>query len=305
MDRPDVRQTTWVGLAATAGVVATVAILLGPAPGRAQNLVGRCYEVHHETWAPAVALDADSILLGLPSRVRFTEEPPLRGLEGDRVLAVAPGAVPSVHSVRAWRVVGDSVRTVWTNGFSGVRGAFGLSGDTLAGEVQSFWDFERTRQSASARLEPVACEAPHDLGLVTSPSLPRTVALADGRRIELGASLSTVPGVEEGRGRLSRYIRGAEVFGARADEIRITPNSTGTIRLVVIRFSDAVDEDALFTTLGERFGPAPLGERSGGETADSSVLWGDRWTRITYRSSVTTDGRRSVWLMLSDPSIAR
>lgn len=290
------------------GILAVVCAVIGSAPVAAQGLVGVCFDVEHGEWSPALELGEDSIYLGLPSRVRFDEEAARGRASSDAFsLEVAPGALPSVHEIRQWSTSGDSIDVVWSNGFSGVRGSFRRAEGTLHGMVRSFWDFGRTSQSAPARLIPVACDTPHDPERGTQRFVPRVVDLSDGRRLQLGAPISEISGLESGRGRLSRYIRGAEVFGVpNVPEIRLTPTENGLVRLLVIRFPVELDFDGLVTSLVEALGPGAGGELSATETLEYwSLGWQNRTTRLVLSKSRRPGDEWYYSLMLSDPSMPR
>jgi hypothetical protein len=128
-------------------------------PTRVADMAG-CYDLRLGEWSPPLALGGDTVFLQPPSRIALDST--MGTVRGGRVrgyaLRPAPGARQSVHRYAYW-TVGDSLRVqlVWTNGFSGVRMLLQPQGGTLRGTAESFWDFDRPKQTTKAVASPVAC----------------------------------------------------------------------------------------------------------------------------------------------------
>lgn len=272
----------------------------------AQEVAGRCFELEHAEWTPAVDVGLDSIYMGLPSRVRFGSDPAGTLLSGDASsLDVPEGALPSVHDIHHWVGRPDSLFLLWSDGFSGVRGSFSRSEGVLEGMVESFWDFPRPRQSALARLVPVPCSAPHEPERVRQRLLPRFVELGDGRRFELGSPISGVPGLDAGRGRLPRYARDVVVFGAEVAEVRITPTEDGLIKSMHFQLAPELDEEAFIARLEDELGPGLRADSPGSGPMELEVLsWQNRTTSYTFSKSRRQGGPWEYRLTITDPSMS-
>lgn len=113
-----------------------------------------CFELRRAAWQPQLEIGIDTIFSTPPGTVRFSRVQNSGFLARDeqrsyRVLP-ANGASMYVDGPGFWSPISgvDSLSIVWTNGFSGVRLKLGVSGDTLRGVAETFWDFGRTPQTA-------------------------------------------------------------------------------------------------------------------------------------------------------------
>ena len=271
-------------------------------PLAAQDMVGRCFDLDRGEWVPEMDVGADSVSMTLPSRVEFTGDPAPGPRRGGFKLEPAQGALASPHEIRLWDRKGDTVSVVWSNGFSGVRGEFTEEEDLLSGTVRSSWDFERPTQTARAWLRPVSCDAPHERDVSERP-VPRAFILGDGRRLEVGARLDSIPDLETGRGELTRYVRDVDLFGVPdVPEIRISPTRSGQIYVVIARLPDGLDETALVSRLVSELGSAA----NGATTLEGERMeWHNRTTWLTLTRGQLTDGGTYYSLSLRDPTLGR
>jgi hypothetical protein len=93
-------------------------------------------------------------------------EPPER-LELSGELSTEPLARESARSVRIvgslsrlwgwWPVEGGGIRLVWGSGFSGVEVLLAKVDIGYGGTAQTFWDFGRPSQTATASMLPASC----------------------------------------------------------------------------------------------------------------------------------------------------
>ena len=137
-----------------------VAAALAPAEAAGQeraappDLLG-CYAVSLGSWKPDIPLGGDTIYLVLPSRIELT----------DRAAQVGGWQIRQLMQPNerlrfaSWAVEGDEVRLWWSNGFSGARVVLTRRGNLLAGEAETYWDFQRETQRATVDAEPVECAA--------------------------------------------------------------------------------------------------------------------------------------------------
>ena len=118
-----------------------------------------CFRVELQPWRPVIRLGNDTVYTTPPIRVEIRGDRVTDGLDRRGYLVrPAPGVVKSVHTFAHVQARKDSVFLVWSNGFSGVTMALEARVDTLTGQAESFWDFDRQRQRAPARLVRVQCQ---------------------------------------------------------------------------------------------------------------------------------------------------
>jgi hypothetical protein len=159
--------------------VAGLALLaLAPACGgvhRFATLEGACFDVT-VGWHD---LRRDSLELLPPPRVRLDTTVARTGSPRRRVTE-APGTLPSIHWIASWREIApDSLEMGWSTGFAGVILRLPMSGDTLRGVAESFYDAgEGSRAPAMAVHIP--CSAPVPPAFRRRRSSPLTVPLLDG-----------------------------------------------------------------------------------------------------------------------------
>ncbi len=104
-------------------------------------------------------LGEDTIFSTPPSRIEVLPTKGAKGFEsrGWRVVP-APGTTRSVHGFAYLTPLkADSVRIAWSTGFSGLTLRLAIKGDSLGGQAETFWDFDRPHQTANATLTRVAC----------------------------------------------------------------------------------------------------------------------------------------------------
>lgn len=279
-----------------------IAGLLGalcfPTPSAAQFQPPACMDLSLGAWTPAMEVGADSLYLAPPPRVyfdtvRFTRGASVAG--DDRRLVPAPGALPSVHRIAAWRRAADgTIEVMWSNGFSGLQGALRREGDTWIGEVRSFWDFDRPVQVAQVSGEVVSCESPLPLENRLRYSLIRGIRFEQGDSLQLGEPL--LPGHD---GLLQRarftYAYRQKVSGhfVGADSVRATVNEIGRVRDIRLRMPIPCGQ--LAARLEERVG-APTSSSQGPPV--SMISWFSRNVSLTLVAA----GSGACGVMLRDPS---
>ena len=146
----------------TLGLTLVLSLTLARQP-RPQDSLPRaligCWTVSLEAWRPVMRLGADTIFSTPPKTI---EIPAVRGTAsfeaGGWIVRPAPGVRPSIHRFSYLVFVApDSVRIVWTTGFSGLTMRLGLKGGSLRGTAETFWDFGRPPQVAQATLTHARC----------------------------------------------------------------------------------------------------------------------------------------------------
>lgn len=144
-------------------VCAALACMACDAVAQAPLSLAGCYDLHLGEWGPGPLPGADSLYMALPPRIRLDTLPAQGWMSrtGAYQAGPAPGAMPSVHDIVNWEpIAGDSIRVIWSTGFSGVTLVFAHDEDVLVGRAESFWDYPRAHQRAEARAVPVSCTAP-------------------------------------------------------------------------------------------------------------------------------------------------
>jgi hypothetical protein len=144
-----------------ATIAASLLAALGVAAGRLTAQAagpGHCYEVQLGPWAPQLALGADTAFSVPPRRFHVDARPDSTLGRTAYPVRALPGAGGPVHSRGQWSVVRpDSVRVVFTTGFSGVVLQLSQDGTTWVGVASTFWDFPRQEQNAPVTLVPTGC----------------------------------------------------------------------------------------------------------------------------------------------------
>ena len=112
----------------------------------------------------------------VPPRIEFAG--PFRGFadpDTSRIQIVVPeGALPSVHSMKWGRIVGDSLNLVFSTGYAGVKAVLGWTVDRWVGAARTFVDFGPPFEfdAGSIGLFPVRCDSPPpvrcDAGFITA-----------------------------------------------------------------------------------------------------------------------------------------
>jgi hypothetical protein len=120
----------------------------------ARQLKG-CWSVHIGRWSsqedrPWVAT---SEFLQPPARVELSDVPYNGGWKVNRL----PGT-SQTHRFALYTSIGqDSLRFVWSTGFSGLTAVVVIRGDSLVGQAKSFWDYTRSFETAPIVLVRAIC----------------------------------------------------------------------------------------------------------------------------------------------------
>ena len=125
-----------------------------------ENIQG-CYELTLSAWRPNLDLGEDAAFLTPPHRIQLFAERDTQDWEFERyVVKPAPGVEPSMHSASFWwPKSSQSIKILWTTGFSGLVMVLKIEATDLRGEAKSFWHFPRTRQTADVIARKVGCQA--------------------------------------------------------------------------------------------------------------------------------------------------
>ena len=143
---------------------ASVALLLCAVHAHGQG--GRtsavhCYSVTLAPWRPANDLGEDAIFVQPPRRIRVetTRDTSLLVAKGSTAYFVYALDAPPVHKSGSWQVISaDSVKLVFSTGYSGLAISLHRQGSAFVGTAETFWDFPRARQTAAATLHEYPCQ---------------------------------------------------------------------------------------------------------------------------------------------------
>ena len=286
-------------------LLVTLFVSVGAASLAGQAIPGACFEVEHGEWAPPADLGADSILVLLPSRIRFTDSPSRGNLRpGSFQLEVASGALGSVHAVRGWSESGDTIFLVWSNGYSGVGGALRREGSDLRGTLRTFWDYKDEAQSAEALLRRVGCNAPHPGPTEAVIPIPRSVTLEDGRELRLAEELERLEGPVESRSETLAYITEVRVEGVGlVGEVLLRINSGGQLRGLRFEFPSEAAYGRWLESMVQLLGPPSDSDLTRGEHFMEMRVWRSRNTALSLARFSREDGSIGHSLSLSDWSL--
>jgi hypothetical protein len=130
--------------------------------GRAQAptpAITGCYGVDLGAWQPHVDVGDDTVEVMPPPQVVLLADSGTVSFEGRGYLVrPVPGTPPSVHRWSYWRQLRpDSVYVAWTTGYAGLTMRLQIGDSVMTGTAQTFWDFPREMQTASAKLTRIRC----------------------------------------------------------------------------------------------------------------------------------------------------
>lgn len=170
-----------------------------------------CYELVLSEWRPDMHLGRDAVFITPPPRVQLFAEKGTQGWESERyIVKPASGVKPSIHRGSYWLPTSsDSIKIVWTTGFSGLVMGLKIEGGDLHGQAETFWDFTRERQTADVTAHKVACEAirnpdePARTECQDDKTQPKVVAGEGWGPVRIGAAIKTVDALL-GEGQSSR-----------------------------------------------------------------------------------------------------
>jgi hypothetical protein len=82
-------------------------------------------------------------------------------LDSGGALGPAPRVWPTIHRLNYWELdsLSDSLRLVFSTGFSGVRLTLAPAGDSLTGHADDFRNFTHLSDRAAAMLRRVSCDS--------------------------------------------------------------------------------------------------------------------------------------------------
>lgn len=128
-----------------------------------RGVTDSCYYLTHGPWS-AIPVAGDEDFIEFPRRVRFTSLFARLDFLGDSVkmdlLSLEPAQRGHGPGPGHWLPLRsrDSLEIVWTGGMSGVYAHLRLSGDSLSGFAESFWDYSAPTQRATVHGRRVECQ---------------------------------------------------------------------------------------------------------------------------------------------------
>jgi hypothetical protein len=170
-----------------------------PELAKPENIQG-CYELTLSAWRPNLNLGEDAVFVTPPRQIQLFAERGTQGWESEGyVVKPAPGVKPSIHRGSYWLPKSSqSIKIVWTTGFSGLTMILKIEGTDLHGEAQSFWDFPRRQQKADVVARKVECKAaatsvaPSPVDCQVGEGQPKIVAGEGWGPVRIGAASKTV-----------------------------------------------------------------------------------------------------------------
>jgi len=124
-----------------------------------------CYDLTLSPWFPEMKLGEDEEFITPPTRIQLFAERGTDFLETNGyIVRPAPGVKPSIHRSSYWMPKrSKSIEIVWTTGLSGLTMVLKTSdAEVLHGKAQTFWDFDRKKQTAEVVARRVECEKKQD-----------------------------------------------------------------------------------------------------------------------------------------------
>jgi hypothetical protein len=274
-------------------------LLKGPLaawPVAAQTKVAGCFDLELGPWQPPLP-GADSIFLGLPPRIEldtihgedyFTQS---RGF----ALRPAPGAMPSVHRHTYWNWISpDSIRLVFSTGFSGLSMRLAVKERELVGIAQGFWDFPREQQASQVVATRVGCEAPLPENARARYQFPRGVLLDIGDSVRIGLPVpSDRLKTETVRERSIRILnRPAGLFeGAEAIEVFVTQE--GIVRNIRLTYPEGADYPQILSRLEASLGRPTWTSSLDLKTSSLKSVtsaWSGRMIDLSVNATLRPDG---------------
>ena len=272
-------------------------------PGPTRTFPG-CYDVVIGPWEAVAGNHSDSIYHAPPSRIILDSLPRLRPrFDGERLIRVAPYALPSIHEITTWTIVEDTLVLGFSTGFTGFVARIPLSSNYLRGRASTFTDVEPSpHYSADFELVKVDCDTPPSPSIDDQRFVFRSLELLNGTELTLAQEMVYDPSWRRKDGKVSAWIDGV---GTRrfptAQEIRVSPTRQGLISVFVLRLDPVTPFDALVSQLEKELGP-PV-QRSVNAPSDMEsefVHWGNRTTSVGLNRSRVSGGEWSISVVLSD-----
>lgn len=219
-------------------------------------------------------------------------------MEGSFHAQPAPGSLPTPHSVTDWTPVSaDSLKIIWTSGFTGTVGRFAGHGDTLEGQLRTSTDAPpHPKYRAEATLARVPCSAPPEVPASAAAPGLWFVPLEGGDTVHLGRLLpeELIDRPGENAYRIAGTPTG--IF-AGARDVRAQLTRGGAVADIQLSYPSDVSIDSLVAAFQDTLGsPASDERQSWGRT---EVLWLTKTTTLELRRS---DGE--TYVDLERPGVA-
>ena len=249
-----------------------------------------CYDLEVGEWSPP--FQGGDSLYGLPPRMLLDTTElsarlnPFRD-EGASVLARAPGAMPSSFEMSSWKLLNDSLRLIWGNGFSGVVVLLPARSGRLVGHLQTYSDnVVGPPKTARITATPVSCSAPLSKEAAFSYPFVRGIAFARADSLLVGEPLPASLTVQPGSARSYRIMtRPADLY-APATLVSATLSEDLRVREIHVWFPPAANYDQIIEQL-VALNDAPTSQQNR-KNANGRLIRGASWSSRTI--SITVNG---------------
>ena len=194
----------------------------------------------------------------IPRRIEFAG--PFRGWDASDTLrteiVVPEGALPSVHSIMAGQIVGDSLHVGFSTGYGGVSAVLGWTGDRWVGSAQTSVDVGPPFEFDAGPIEitPVSCDSPPPVPVDVMLPIARSVELEGGLVITLGEPLPEALGTSAGRGSLTNVTGRATGLLAGTDSIAVRVVERWGVTQIRLHYTDPGAYSSVETRLRRAYG---------------------------------------------------
>ena len=222
-------------------------------------------------WAKVRTLpdqSVDSVFSEIPPRIQFAGPFRDSGEPGDRFarrtrIVVPEGALPSIHTLMAGEMVGDSLKLVFSTGHGGLRVMLERSGNRWAGIGYTFEDIEPVEVYARPiELIPAGCDSPPPASIDAMVPIVRSVKLEGGLAITLGEPLPEALETTPAHGNIVKVTGRTAGLFAGTDSIEAAVGRQGVTH-IWLYYSDP----GVYSNLESRFrGAYGVPEQMGGQT---------------------------------------
>lgn len=268
-----------------------------------------CFDVVIGPWEGAVGIQPDSIYYAPPSRIVLDSLPsPWPRSQGERLIRVAPDALPSIHEIASWTITNDTLILGFSTGFTGFVARIPLSTDHIKGRASTFTNVEPSpHYSADFELVAVDCDTPPSPSIEDQRFLFRSLELLDGTELRLAQEMVYDPSWRRKEGKVSAWIDG---IGTRrfptAQEIRVSPTRQGLISVFVLRLDPDTPFEALISRLEQELGsPVERSVQTRSNIESEFVHWGNRTTSLGLNRSRFPGDEWHISVVLSDRRLGR
>jgi hypothetical protein len=207
-------------------------------------------------------LTDDKVATGFEDEIprRIESAGPFRGWDASDTLrteiVVPEGALPSVHSIMAGQIVGDSLHVGFSTGYVGVSAVLGWTGDRWVGSAQTSVDVGPPFEFDAGPIEitPVSCDSPPPVPVDVMLPIARSVELEGGLVITLGEPLPEGLGTSAGRGSLTNVTGRATGLLAGTDSIAVRVVERWGVTQIRLHYTDPGAYSSVETCLRRAYG---------------------------------------------------